>query len=99
MECEKMILIFDTDEEKEEIISEFKEIKHGQYWKYFGENASSIYLEEAPEPKEILWENINYPRKRRYARIFVGWLLSVLFVASVTVIFYFILVEKSELLE
>lgn len=59
----------------------------------------NIEFEEAPEPKEINWEHINYPDHHRLGRQVIGWLLTSLFLATITVIFFFVLSEKSKLIE
>jgi hypothetical protein len=67
--------------------------------KYFGNQGTEVVLEEAPEPKEIIWEFINYPSGKRFGRVILGWGLSVAFIAFVTVIFYFVLKWKSTIIE
>ena len=52
-------------------------------------------IKEAPEPKEILWNNINVSKKKKIALRLLGWGLSLLSLVIVTIIFYFILVEKA----
>ncbi len=59
----------------------------------------NVGMEEAPEPKEINWEHINYPEHRRVGRMFAGWALTTLFLGSITVFFFFLLSEKSILIE
>jgi uncharacterized RDD family membrane protein YckC len=55
-------------------------------------------LAEAPEPKEINWEHINYPDNQRIGRMIIGWLLTSAFLLCVTVVFFFLLSEKSALI-
>ena len=43
-----------------------------------------------------MWEYVNYPSAKRFGKILLGWTLSALFIAVITVIFYFILEKKSE---
>ena len=62
MRCEKVILIFNTDEEKTAVIEEFSALDYAKKGPYFGVGSENITMKEAPEPKEILWENINVPR-------------------------------------
>ena len=62
MTSEKVILIFNSDEEKTEVIEEFVKIDYARKGPYFGVDSENITMKEAPEPKEILWENINVPR-------------------------------------
>jgi hypothetical protein len=57
-----------------------------------------IEFGEAPEPKEINWEHINYPEHKRVGRMIAGWTATILFLASITTIFFFILSEKSLLI-
>jgi hypothetical protein len=49
--CLRAILIFNTDEEKEEIIAEFKKIPEEKIEEYFGEVEESITVKESPDPK------------------------------------------------
>jgi hypothetical protein len=63
---------------------------------YFGVEGLNIKIERAPEPKEIIWENINYPNGVRIARLAFGWLLTALLLGVVTAIFYFIFTAKSK---
>jgi hypothetical protein len=63
---------------------------------FFGMQGSEVDVSEAPEPREIIWENFNYPSSKRFGRILLGWTLSALFIAFITVIFYFILKWKTQ---
>lgn len=54
---------------------------------------------EAPNPEEIIWENFNLPKKKRIIRTILGWLFSLIVLVAVFIVFYFILIEKSTLLE
>jgi hypothetical protein len=56
-------------------------------------------MDEAPEPKEINWEHINYPEHKRVGRMIAGWILTTLFLGAITVVFFFLLSEKSILIE
>lgn len=51
MVCLRAILIFNTDEEKEEIIAEFEKIPEEKVEEYFGEVEESITVKESPGPK------------------------------------------------
>jgi hypothetical protein len=42
-----------------------------------------------------MWENINYPKKKKLFRLLLGWGLTALFIAAITGIFYGILHTKS----
>jgi hypothetical protein len=53
-----------------------------------------VKIEKAPEPKEIMWENINYPNEKRVARLIIGWVLTAGLIVVVTGIFYGILNAK-----
>lgn len=57
-----------------------------------------VGMEEAPEPKEIKWEHINYPEHRRVGRMIAGWIMTSLFMGVITTLFFFVLSEKSMLI-
>lgn len=61
---------------------------------FFGKEGEHIEIDEAPEPKEIIWENINFPQEKRIIRLVIGWVLTALFIAAVTAVFYAILTAK-----
>lgn len=63
------------------------------------EDECSIEFGDAPEPKEIKWEHINYPDHKRVGRMIVGWLMTSLFLLTITILFFFLLSEKSTLIE
>lgn len=65
-----------------------------EWERHFGEDAGQVALSRAPEPKEIMWENINYPNQKRVVRLVVGWLLTAALIVVVTGIFYGILSAK-----
>lgn len=56
-------------------------------------------IDEAPEPKEIIWENINFPQEKRIIKLLIGWGLTALFIAAVTGVFYVILTAKGHAVE
>jgi hypothetical protein len=62
---------------------------------FFGPHGADIEVTEAPEPREIIWENVNYPSSKRVGRILLGWTLSALFIAVITGVFYWILKWKT----
>jgi hypothetical protein len=51
-------------------------------------------MENAPEPKEIMWKNINNSKEKRVVRLVVGWVLTAALIMAVTGIFYGILQSK-----
>lgn len=55
----------------------------------------SVTLDEAPDPREIIWDNINYPKYKRLLRVILGWALSIVFVAIILVPFYFLVDYKA----
>ena len=57
-----------------------------------------VGMDEAPEPKEINWEHINYPEHRRVGRMIAGWIMTTIFLAAITTVFFFLLSEKSMLI-
>ena len=48
---EKVILVFNTDDEKDEILKEYDEIPPSVIGPYFGLGSEEIAIKEAPEPK------------------------------------------------
>jgi hypothetical protein len=58
--------------------------------------ANKVSLSSSPEPREILWKNINYPKYKRWLRIFLGWTLSIIFLSLTTGLFYGIVTIKSQ---
>ena len=91
MVCEKVIMVFNTDDEKDKILKEFSEINPSVIGPYFGPGSENIKIKEAPEPKEILWNNINVPQSKKIMLRILGWGLSLLVLVIVTIAFYFML--------
>jgi hypothetical protein len=56
-------------------------------------------MEEAPEPREIIWENVSLTQKTRVYLTATGWFLSIMVLIVLTVVFAFISKEKSILVE
>ena len=83
--------MFNTDDEKDEILKEFDEINPAVIGPYFGLGSEEISIKEAPEPKEILWKNVNVSKRRKIALRILGWGLSLALLVVATVVFYFIL--------
>lgn len=52
---------------------------------------------EAPEPREIIYENLPYEHDK-LKNLCIGWGLSLLFLAVITVVFYFIQLLKTNTL-
>ena len=52
-------------------------------------------MEEAAEPKEIIWENMNLSKSQRVKKKLLGWGLSLLVIIVITVIFYFVIEQKT----
>ena len=55
-------------------------------------------VEQAPGPKEIIWEHLRHFSSKPY-RIAVGWGLSALFLFLILILFYFVSLWKANLLE
>ena len=92
-------MILSSEPEKEKFLEAFENFKvenPGKLIEFFGMQGAEVEVREAPEPREIIWENINYPSSKRFGRILLGWTLSALFIAFITVIFYFILKWKTQ---
>lgn len=62
---------------------------------HFGVEGLGVTVQRAPEPKEIIWKNINYPNAVRAVRLAVGWILTCLLLGVITAIFYFIIHAKA----
>lgn len=59
----------------------------------------NIEFKDVPEPKEINWQHINEPDHKRVVRMILGWMMTSLFLLTITVLFFFLLSEKSTLIE
>lgn len=82
------IIIFEKETQKEyflESIDEYNE--KGKLGKYFNNPAEPITIEEAPEPREIIYENLQYSG-HAVKNICIGWGLSILFLLAITGVFY-----------
>lgn len=93
------IIIFETETQKEyflESIDEYNE--KGKLGKYFNNPAEPIFIEEAPEPREIIYENLQYS-SHIVKNICIGWGLSILFLLAITGVFYVIQLIKSSNLD
>lgn len=90
MECEKAIIVFNTQHEREEIIEEFDKMNFSIKGPYFGVGSEKITIKIAPEPKEIIWQNVNVPQETKIFLYIGAWILSILVLAFVTVAVYFI---------
>lgn len=67
--------------------------------KYFGVGGENMELYQAPEPKEIIWENTFISKRKSFILKLIGWGLSLLVLVIVTVAFYFIINEKTKWVE
>ena len=56
--------------------------------------ADELNVKQAPDPKEIIWENLNYPKNQRWFKVLIGWLLSLLVLGAITGIVYILIHEK-----
>jgi hypothetical protein len=92
--CEKAIVVVSSELECREIVKRANALTPADWQRHFGEKATDIKVNRAPEPKEIMWENINYPNEKRVIRLVVGWVLTVALIVVVTGIFYGILEAK-----
>jgi hypothetical protein len=103
-ECiaEKLIFSCGTEDDKDAILEGFEDLSEEQVRQAFGlaeGEPCEVGMKEAPEPKEINWEHINYPEHKRVGRMIAGWALATLFLGSITTVFFFLLSEKSILIE
>lgn len=94
------IIIFETEPQKEHFLDNMdKYQEEGKLGGNFGNPQEPIIIEEAPEPREIIYENLQYAHSRT-KNILVGWGLSLLFLAAITVVFYLLqLVKTNNLVE
>lgn len=95
MECEKVILVFNTDQIKSQVLDMFDQIQDSIKGQFFGIGAEDITIKEAPEPKEILWKNVNVDKDKKFALYLTSWGLSTLLLLIITIIFYFVLEQKT----
>ena len=63
------------------------------------EDIENMRIEEAPEPEEIIWHHINTPRSTKRVRQLLGWLMTIVFMAAITGLFYLVIKEKSLMVE
>ena len=59
----------------------------------FGAGGERVEMTIAPNPKEIIWNNIDVTNERRVSLKTLGWILSILVLTVVTVIYYFMRVS------
>lgn len=83
----------DTQHNKNELLK-----KHG-IKKFNGEEWKKTAIKEAPEPREIFWENISLSSDRKVELTILGWILSILVLAVLTAIFALLIREKSKFVE
>jgi hypothetical protein len=92
--CEKAIVVLSNEETRNDFITHISELPVSELERHFGE----VEVCRAPEPKEIMWENINNHNKKRVVRLVVGWLLTAALIVVVTGIFYGILNVKGNVI-
>jgi hypothetical protein len=94
-------IVMNTEEQKEKAMEFLNGLSvdqiQKQYPSYTGQ--PKLNAKEANEPKEIIWENIHSTKTERYVSIFLGWLVTIIFMAAVTVAFYFLIDFKGKLIE
>lgn len=89
------IIIFETETQKEYFLSQVDEYtENGKIGKYFNNPAEPIIIEEAPEPREIIYENLQYSN-HIVKNVCIGWSLSMLFLLAITGVFYVIQLIKT----
>lgn len=93
--CEKAIIVLNSEEIRNELLEEFEKLEQYKLIEYFGVEGVNMEVAVAPEPREIIWENINYGNKRRVLRLILGWTMTLAAIGIVTAIFFFILRAKS----
>ena len=75
-------------------MKEFDELTVLKKIQYFGKYGENVQIAEAPDPKQILWENVSMEGSAKMMKKFTGWMLSFLVLLVVTIIFYFIEVSS-----
>jgi fumarate reductase subunit D len=94
--CDKAIVLLSSERQKNSLIAEVAKVEDYVLLEHFGVEGLEVTVQRAPEPKEIIWENINYPNAVRMVRLWFGWVLTVLLLGVVTAIFYFLFHAKSQ---
>lgn len=54
---------------------------------------------KAREPSEIIWGNIEKPKKERTLALIIGWILTIVFIAFITIAFFFMIKARSHFIE
>lgn len=62
--------------------------------KYFDNPAEPLVIVEAPEPREIIYENLPYQHDKG-KNLLIGWGLSLIFLVIITIVFYFLQLIKT----
>lgn len=89
------IIIFETEPQKTYFLEHMDTYQEeGRFERHFGKLQEPIVIEEAPEPREIIYENLQYADVR-VSKIMLGWGLSLLFLAVTTVVFYVLQLIKT----
>lgn len=92
------IVIFHSERNKIDFQEKFREVGQVHTESIFGVENNSILMEQAPEPREIIWENIKYESTRKYS-ILLGWTLSILFLIVIWIVYFYLQELKSKFIE
>lgn len=88
-----------TEEEKNECLEAFSDMYTLSKYKCFGREYVKMVMEEAPDPKSIIWENIALSPSTRKLRMIVSYAASVMILAGVTGLFYILMHVKARIFE
>ena len=56
-------------------------------------------MTQAPQPRQIIWSNLHYSFTNKLIRNVIGWTITFILLFIITIIFFFVLKEKSVLLQ
>lgn len=97
--AEKAIVIVNTVQQKIDILAKFKGMPKRNLQKYFSWMGDEVQIKQAPDPKEIIWENVNFPKNERWFKVLIGWILSGLVLGGITTVVYFLISAKGQMLD
>ena len=87
----KAIVILNTEQQKIDVLNAFQKMDKRRLEEYFVWMADELNVKQAPDPKEIIWENLNYPKNERWFKVLIGWLLSLIVLGAITGIVYILI--------
>lgn len=97
--CEKAIIVLQSETMKNQLLQHLKTDHRQRLQQWLGAGAQGVVAQSAPDPKEIIWENINLSRRRQALRGVLGWSLTAVACVVVTGAFYGVLYVKGSEVE